>query len=201
MDLNSNITIETKHCELTPAINDYVSSKFIRFERLVNEKLKIDIHLEIDKHNHIATFSIRFPGTHLRVQSLSDDIYESIDKCADKLHKLVSKYKTRLSSKRSAPQELDVQLDHDTFRSEEECTVESVNEAIEEENFDREQERYKIHKIVSRSKLDVEMLTEPEAIMRMECNPRSFLIYKSQEDQKLRLLYEMDNGDFGQIYL
>lgn len=194
---NSEVNINTKHCPLTPALEKYVTSRVARLTQVLQAHIRLDVHLEMEKYYHIAIFILSFPGVTLRSEARTEDMYESIDKCFDKVEKLLSKYKERLKEHTAIPcKELELQAEilqpHDT---------DIINRDIEEENAKEEALRYDTHKIVSRERLKVKMLTEPEAMMYMECSARPFMVYKSEESQRLKIIYLLEDGNFGLISL
>jgi putative sigma-54 modulation protein len=43
------------------------------------------------------------------------------------------------------------------------------------------------------------MLTADEAVMKMDLSGDKFMVYKSEEDQKLKVIYRRRDGDYGLI--
>ena len=43
----------------------------------------------------------------------------------------------------------------------------------------------------------MKMLTQEEAIMKLELAGEHFLIYKGEEDQKLKVIYKRDDNNLG----
>ena len=60
-------------------------------------------------------------------------------------------------------------------------------------------DKFRSHKIISREKHPLKTLTDGEALMKMDLSGDHFLIYRSEESQRLKVMYRRDDGDFGVI--
>jgi len=79
-----------------------------------------------------------------------------------------------------------------------ESEVDQINDLIEEANLKEEEEKYKIHKVVSKETMPLKIFTQDEAVMKMELSGDPFLIYKSEEEQKMRMIYKRkEDGQYG----
>ncbi len=55
------------------------------------------------------------------------------------------------------------------------------------------------HEIVEQEKRPLKTLTFDEALMKMELSGDAFLLFKSEEDQKLKVIYRRSDGHYGVI--
>ena len=85
------------------------------------------------------------------------------------------------------------------LRSASEEELLEVNDEIESESRHRLLDKYSPHRVVSRTTRPLKTLTDGEAIMKLDLSGDSFLIYRSEENQKLQIIYRRNDGDFGVI--
>jgi putative sigma-54 modulation protein len=96
-----NLTISGHHLEVTPAIREYVQNKLERIKRHFDHVIDIAVILSVDnlsekEKRQKAEINLRLSGKTVYVESLSQDLYASIDMLIDKLDRQVMKYKSRV---------------------------------------------------------------------------------------------------------
>jgi putative sigma-54 modulation protein len=70
----------------------------------------------------------------------------------------------------------------------------------EEEDFDLEESAdYTTHEIVKQDTLPLKTLTNEEAVMKMDLSKDMFMIFKNEADQKIKVIYRRDDGNYGII--
>lgn len=111
----------------------------------------------------------------LRAKTINEDFYNAVDILVEKLEGQMRKVKTQLkkSSKQKSLSE-NIRL-----------------EQIEEENNAQE--------IVKRKKLSLTPMDVDEALARMDALGHKFFIYLDSESGKVNVLYERDDGSYGDI--
>ena len=82
--------------EVTPALNDYVETRFARLARHFEHPCQIRVQLGLDKPNHRAEATIILPGRTLHADANAVDMYAAIDLLSDKLDRLLLKHKERM---------------------------------------------------------------------------------------------------------
>lgn len=89
--------IEThgQQMDVTPALRDYVESKFARLGRHFEQPLEINTQLGLDKPEHRAEATINISGRTLHADANAIDMYAAIDLLADKLDRLLMKHKEK----------------------------------------------------------------------------------------------------------
>lgn len=190
-----NISIVAKHMDITDPIRDYVREKIGKIDRFADHILDVTVTLDIVKLEHIVTINMSFLHFKINVHASTKDIYSAIDKASERLVRLVSKYKSKLQEHKGKHLS-DIDLHVNVLKPNE---IEDINDAIEEENEKEEVELYKFHKVVSKEKLPLKMLTQDEAVMKLELSSDPFLIYKSEEDQKIKVVYKRDDEDLALV--
>lgn len=190
-----NISIIAKHLEITDPIRDYVLDKVGKIDRFADHILDVVVNLDIVKLEHMVSINIKFLHFKINAHASTKDIYSAIDKATERLFRLINKYKTKLQEHK-ARHLGDVDLRINILKSND---LDEINDDITEENIKEEMALYKFHKIVAKEKLEAKMLTQDEAVMKLELSDDHFLIYKSEEDQKIKILYKRDDEDLALV--
>jgi putative sigma-54 modulation protein len=78
--------------EVTPALREYVETKFERLGRHVERPFEVRVQLALDKPNHKAEANLNLAGKALHADASAIDMYAAIDLLADKLDRLLIKH-------------------------------------------------------------------------------------------------------------
>ena len=83
--------------ELTPELKKYVEEKLNRLEHRDEHIIKLDVNLHIENVTHTAEATVHLRGSTLHAEADANDMYGAIDLLEDKLKKLITKHKEKLS--------------------------------------------------------------------------------------------------------
>lgn len=89
------INVSGHHIDITPALRDYVNSKFLRLENHIDDITTMEVVLQVEKLRHTAKGNVRVKGGTLHAAAEHDDMYAAIDGLADKLHRQAIKHKEK----------------------------------------------------------------------------------------------------------
>ena len=90
-----NFTVSGHHVSVTPAIRDYVLTKFERVNRHFDNVIDVNVILSVEKLAHKAEVSVHVRGKDIHVETVDENMYAAIDTLADKLDRQVLKYNDR----------------------------------------------------------------------------------------------------------
>jgi putative sigma-54 modulation protein len=76
-----------------------------------------------------------------------------------------------------------------------------INDEIQAESARIEEEKYRLHQVVAKETMSLKTLTQEEAIMKMEITSDPFLIFKSEEDQKIKVIYRREDQNYGLVQI
>jgi putative sigma-54 modulation protein len=93
------INITGHHIEVTPALKQYVTSKFDKLERHFDSVLDVHVILTVEKLRHKAEADLRVSGNHIHAESTDGDMYAAIDLLVDKLDRQIVKHKEKMKDK------------------------------------------------------------------------------------------------------
>jgi putative sigma-54 modulation protein len=193
-----SVAITGKNIQVTEAIENYVMEKLSKLERFANHILDVTVVLDIQKVTHTASISMKFLHFRINVTANTEDTYSAIDKAADKLYVLIQKYKKKLQNHRHSHL-ADVDLNVNVFKPRHVDDLAEINDEIEKVNLEEEKKKYKFHDVVAKEQLPLKILRQDEAIMKMELSGDIFMLYKGEEDQKIKVIYRRDDDNYGII--
>jgi len=188
------VEITGKNLQITKPMETYVLEKISKIQRFTNNILDIVVTLEVQKLAHTAAIVMKFLHYRIQVHSTTVDLYAAIDGSFNKLYKLIRKYKGKLQSHRNKNLTT-IDMNVHVLGSVDE--LEDINDEIEAENLKEELEKYHIPEIVSKDTMAIKTLTQDEAIMKLELAGDPFVLYKSEEDQKLKIIYKRLDENLG----
>ena len=90
------LNVSGHHVEVTPALREYVETKFERLQRHSDQITNTQVTLIVEKLVQKAEASVHVSGADLFAQSESEDMYAAIDSLADKLDRQLIKHKEKL---------------------------------------------------------------------------------------------------------
>jgi putative sigma-54 modulation protein len=186
-----------KHLEVTDAIRNYVWEKLARIERIADHIIDVHVILDAQKLEKTCSILMNFIRFQIKVSAGRDNMYEAIDKAIDKVTRLIRRYKSKLQSYRN--KDLSTVDIHVNVIQALKDDVSAVNDEIVSENARLEEEKYKLHKVVATDKMPLKTLTQDEAIMKMEITDDPFLIFKAEEDQKIKVIYRREDRNYGLV--
>ncbi|EFI41791.1 MULTISPECIES: ribosome hibernation-promoting factor, HPF/YfiA family [Peptoniphilus] len=165
-----------KNMELTESLKKQAEKKFSKIDKFFDEEVEARAVFSTQKGSQTVEVTIFLPGTILRAEETTQDMYASIDKVVDVLERQIRKYKTRLKKR--------YQGNSKTIR------FENVREAeVEEESS----------VIVKRKQLLLRPMHEEEATLQMELLNHNFFIFLNTETDKIEVVYKRHDDNYGII--
>ncbi len=194
-----SIKVFGRHIDVTDAMKSYAVEKIGKIERFHKRIIDVVITMDVQKLNHNVDIIVKVDHTKIKSHVSSDNMYASIDLAVDKLQRQLSRYKTRIQDHHAASRAV-VDMRVNVFKAPEEADVLDVNDQIDDENERRLMEEYRPHQVVTVETLPLKILNLNEAMWHMELSGDPFIIYRAEEDQKLKVIYRRDeDGNFGVV--
>lgn len=195
--LGYRVDIIGRNVEITDPIRTYVWDKLSKVERFHNHIMHVHVTLEIQKVEHICAIVLKIDHTRVKCQASSTDMYASIDRAIDKLQSLLSRYKSRLQdhhNKKLSIIDMQVNVLERPYNE-----IEMINAEIDEDNIKSKISEYRSAKVIGTESKPLKMLTIEEAMMKMDLSGDDFMIFRCEEDQKLKVMYRRTDGNYGLI--
>lgn len=191
-----DVQITGRNVLVTDPMKDYAMEKISKIERLSSRIVDVNVTMDILRFEHRVDIVVKVDNLKIKSHAVSDNMYASIDLAVAKLLEQLRRYKTRIQDHQSINhEEVAMQVDIYAAPSDEQL----VNDEIEAENARIESERFELHKIVAQETRQLRTLTHDDAIIKMELSGDNFMIFKSEEDRKLKVIYRRKDGNYGVI--
>lgn len=166
-----------KNMEVTDALKEVTEKKMSKLDKYFQKDIEGNVTFSTQKNRKIIEVTINLPGTIIRAEESSDDMYASIDKAVDVLERQIRKYKTRLQKR---------------FQNGETIRFENVMPLSKENEIDRP-------KLVKRKKFGLKPMSYEEAILQMELLRHNFFVFMDADTEDVNVVYKRQDGDYGLI--
>lgn len=196
IDEGYNIKITGRHLEVTDSMKDYAMEKLSKIEKFSNRIIDVNVIMDIQKLEHRVEIIIKVGHIKITSQATSNDMYASIDKAIAKLESQLRRYKNKIQDHHAKKGLAAIDMKVNVIRR---PTAEEELEEEEELGLESKKEGYYPHEIVTQETIPLKTLTFDEAIMKMDLSGDVFLIFKSEEDQKLKVIYRRKDENYGII--
>lgn len=193
-DQTYNIQITGRHLEITDSMKDYAIEKVSKIERFMNRIIDINIIMDIQRLDHRVEIILKTANTKITSKASSTDMYVSIDQAVDKLEAQILRYKSKLQDHHAKGHAI-LNMNVDVISAKE--AEDEID--MEEEMVENRSNRFKPHRVVKQETRPLKTLTYDEAIMKMELSGDSFMLFKNEEDLKLKVIYRRKDDSYGII--
>lgn len=191
------VNIIGKHIEVTKPIRDYVEEKISKIESLSTHIIDVRVNLDVQKLNHTVDIIMKFSHFKVNVHAITENLYTSIDKAFERLYTKLRKWKSRIQdhhAKGVSVTEMEINVFEHAQHE-----IEEINQEIIDANNESLKEDYVLPKVIKKKKRSLKNLTMDEAVMKMELSNDHFMIYRSEEEQVLRVIYRRRDGSYGVV--
>ncbi len=166
-----NIIITGRHLELTDNLKNYAEVKIKKFKKYLNNITEAIITLSVEKYRHKAEVLLKVNGLMIQAESVTGEMYSSIDEVAEKLGRQVKKYKEKWSSFRKGEEKAPGALDSEEI----------------------------LPSIIKKKSFDIKPMNPEEAAMQMELLDKNFFVFTNASSGSVNVLYKRKDGNIGLI--
>jgi len=166
-----NIIINGRHMDLTENLKDYTEEKINRFEKYLANISEATVTLSVEKYRHKAEVLLKINGVIIQAESITGEMYSSIDEVVEKLESQVRKYKEKVVSRRK------------NMRQQADSLPEEESQPM----------------IIKNKSFDIKPMSVEEAAVSMEMMERSFFVFTNASSGDINVLYQRNDGNLGLI--
>lgn len=195
MNGEEKITILGRNLQVTESMKEHIVTRMKKLEEITPNVIEIKVYLEIQKNVHRAEIFYKFSHFDVITHASAGDMYGAIDIAGHRMRSKLRKWKTKIQdhhAKKLAEVEMSIHVLDQSRES-----LEEINDQIEEENFKEIEDELKPPAVVKKKKKSVPSLTMQEASMRMDLSQDHFMVYRAEEDQKIKVMYVRRDGTLG----
>ena len=164
-----------KNMEVTEALKEVTSKKLKRLDKYFNKGVEGNVVYSTERNWKILEITIDLPGTILRAEEASDDMYAAIDKAVDVLERQIRKYKTKLQRRQQ------------------------TGKTIRFENVMPLEEEKERPRIVRTKRFAMKPMSAEEAVLQMELLGHNFFVFRNAESEEVSVVYKRKDGNYGLI--
>jgi len=169
------VSIFARNMEVNPHLRDYVEQKVEKLDRYLPsiEEARVDLAVENTRsaaHRQIAQLTVRVPGTIMRTEERTGDIFASIDAVLDKMYRRIARYKGKRRNRWHAVTE--------------ELPIEEPVEETEGE-------------IVRVKRFELRPMMPEEAVEQMDLLGHHFYVFLNADEGAINVVYRRDDGNYG----
>ena len=164
-----------KNMEVTEALKEVTSKKLKRLDKYFNKDVEGNVVYSTERNWKILEITIDLPGTILRAEEASDDMYAAIDKAVDVLERQIRKYKTKLQRRQQ------------------------TGKTIRFENVMPLEEEKERPRIVRTKRFAMKPMSAEEAVLQMELLGHNFFVFRNAESEEVSVVYKRKDGKYGLI--
>jgi putative sigma-54 modulation protein len=190
------IQIDGRHLQVTDAMKQYAQSKLAKLERFHEHIIDVHVIMDIQHLEHSVTILVKFDHVKIKSHAASTDMYVSVDGAVAKLQKQIARWKEKLQThtkKKLSAVDIEVNVLQRPYNE-----IEEINQQIEFE-AKKDQEKMNPGHIIAKETIPLKFLLSDEAIMKMELSGDLFMVYRSEEDRKIKVIYRRKDGNYGII--
>ena len=166
-----NIIINCRQMDLTKNLKDYAEGKISKFKKHLNNITEANVILSVEKYRHKAEVHLKVNGSLLQAESITGEMYSSIDEVMEKLARQVKKHKEKIVSQR---------------KNKSKST--DITESAEN-----------LPLIIKNKSVDIKPMSVEEAAMQMDLLDNNFFVFTNASSGTINVLYKRTDGNFGLI--
>jgi putative sigma-54 modulation protein len=194
-----DINVTGRHVLVTEAMKNYAMEKIAKIERFSHRIIDVNVIMDIQKLEHRVDILCWVDNLKIKSSASSEDMYASMDKAVDKLTEQLRRHKDRVQDHHSKTHE-DMAMNVNVYQPLSGDDLFDINQEIDHDGDSQLLDKYRIHEIVNVETKPLKMLTHHEAILKMDLSEnKSFMLFLSEEDQKIKLIYRRSDGNYGII--
>jgi putative sigma-54 modulation protein len=157
--------------DLTRNLKEYAEEKIGKFEKYLGNLTEAAVTLSVEKYRHKAEVNLKINGSSVQAESITGEMYSSIDEVVEKLAQQVRKHKDKTVSQRKNRNR-----------------TEAVPESKEI-----------VPTIIKNKTFNIKPMSVEEAAMQMDLLDKTFFVFTNASSGSINVLYKRNDGNFGLI--
>lgn len=191
-----DVSVTGRHMSVTDSMKEYAIEKISKLDRFSARVINASVTMDVQKLDQRVDIRLHFNNLEINSHAVTPDMYASIDKAVDRLQTQIRRYKSKIQDHHAKGVKA-IDMNVNVIRPHLLDEVMEVNLEIDEETENRKVKKYTPHNVVAKETRPLKLLTLDEAIMKMELSGDAFLVYRSEEDRKLKIIYRRKDENYG----
>jgi len=168
-----------RHIEVTPAIVAHTREHLDKLDKVLDRApANAHVILTVEKHRHVAEIIITWRDQHFAGMFACPDMYQSVTRASDKIHKQVLKLKEKYRTRnKNSPSTASVGTEPDK------PVAPSAPPA----------------RIIRSRRYQVKPMTPEEAAEMVIDSTDQFVVFRNSENERIGVVYKRKDGNYGLI--
>jgi putative sigma-54 modulation protein len=190
-------SVTFRHMEPTDSLKAYARERMERIRKYLPDPIACHVVLSTERHTHRIDVNFQLHnGLTIAGHEATENMYSSIDLCIAKIERQVRKYKGKLEEQKVRPHHVDVlPWSHSIVSEAFEASDPSANTPQAEGDVASPLE----FQVVKTEKFHAQPLSVSDAIIQLNLQHESFLVFRAQGDGSVAVVYRRDDGSYGLI--
>lgn len=170
------INVFGKNMHLTDALKETAAKKIGKLDKFFQKDVEAKVVMSIERKLQKVEVTIPFNGRIVRVEEVTNDMYNSIDNAVEALERQIRKHKTKLQDKR---------------QSNESIKFENIEPWVEEDDEE--------FKVVKTKRFAIKPMGIEEAILQMDLLKHNFFVFLNADTEEVNVVYKRKDSNYGLI--
>lgn len=191
-----------RHMEPTEALKSYAKERMERVRKYLPDPIACHVVLSTERHNHRidVTFQLH-NGLSVAGHETTENMYSSIDLCIAKIERQVRKYKGKLEGMKARPHHVVAMpwshsIVSEAFQGMAEPATNGEPAPVQTSESAGPLPEFKV---VKTEKFHAQPMSVADAIVQLNLNNESFLVFRHDTDGGIAVVYKRDDGAYGLI--
>lgn len=189
-------SVTFRHMEPTDSLKAYARERMERIRKYLPDPIACHVVLSTERHTHRIDVNFQLHnGLTIAGHEATENMYSSIDLCIAKIERQVRKYKGKLEEQKVRPHHVDVlpwshSIVSEAFEKPDGAAAPAApSDAAPPLEF----------QVVKTEKFHAQPLSVSDAIIQLNLQHEQFLVFRSQSDGSVAVVYRRDDGSYGLI--
>ncbi|MEZ4362552.1 MAG: ribosome-associated translation inhibitor RaiA [Kofleriaceae bacterium] len=190
-------SVTFRHMEPTESLKSYARERMERIRKYLPDPISCHVVLSTERHTHRIDVNFQLHnGLTIAGHEATENMYSSIDLCIAKIERQVRKYKGKLEEQKVRPHHVDVlPWSHSIVSEGFEQRDAAAAPAPSTDNGAPPLE----FQVVKTEKFHAQPMSVSDAIVQLNLLHETFLVFRSQADGSVAVVYRRDDGSYGLI--
>lgn len=166
------VMITSKNVNASDHLKETIEKKLEKLGKYFSDDIGVNVMLSAEKNRQKIEATIQVRGMIFRAEETTADLYDGVDRIAEKLATQMSRFKTKIQRKHKDNKEF------------------SFTDWPESDFSDE-------LKVVKKKKFQLSPMTVDEAIVQMEMLEHTFFIFLNTETDTVNVVYKREDLDYG----
>jgi len=166
------VIITSKNISASDHLKETIEKKLEKLGKYFSDDIGVNVMLSAEKNRQKIEATIQVRGMIFRAEETTADMYDGVDRIAEKLATQMSRFKTKIQRKHKDNKEF-------SFTD---WPEPEANEEL---------------KVVKKKKFQLNPMTVDEAIVQMEMLEHTFFVFLNTETDTVNVVYRREDQDYG----